>query len=135
VPGLSAINACPARFAVVLVVHGPDIEAVAGDIHHGIFFRARNCEIIARSGQKGRPLYKEENRERRLTCCKPNRALAVHSERHRAFAGRLLKPGESEKALGDKFSLRRLHNKVLATGTVPLEFLGSQVDAWIKSQA
>jgi uncharacterized protein (DUF885 family) len=40
----------------------------------------------------------------------------------------------AKKALGAKFSLRQFHNKVLATGTVPLELLDRQVDAWIKSQ-
>jgi uncharacterized protein (DUF885 family) len=40
----------------------------------------------------------------------------------------------AKKALGDKFSLRQFHNKVLMTGTVPLELLDRQVDAWIKSQ-
>jgi uncharacterized protein (DUF885 family) len=33
-----------------------------------------------------------------------------------------------------KFSLRQFHNKVLTAGTVPLELLDRQVDAWIKSQ-
>ena len=41
---------------------------------------------------------------------------------------------KAKKALGDKFSLRQFHNKVLATGTVPLELLESQVDGWVKSQ-
>ncbi len=41
----------------------------------------------------------------------------------------------AKKALGAKFSLRQFHNKVLMTGTVPLELLDRQVDAWIKSQA
>jgi uncharacterized protein (DUF885 family) len=41
----------------------------------------------------------------------------------------------AKKALGTKFSLRQFHNKVLTMGTVPLELLDRQVDAWIKSQA
>jgi uncharacterized protein (DUF885 family) len=40
----------------------------------------------------------------------------------------------AKKALGTKFSLRQFHNKVLMTGTVPLELLDRQVDGWIKSQ-
>jgi uncharacterized protein (DUF885 family) len=39
----------------------------------------------------------------------------------------------AKKALGAKFSLRQFHNKVLATGTVPLELLDRQVDDWVKS--
>jgi uncharacterized protein (DUF885 family) len=40
----------------------------------------------------------------------------------------------AKKALGDKFSLRQFHNKVLLTGTVPLELLEKQVDGWAKPQ-
>jgi uncharacterized protein (DUF885 family) len=38
---------------------------------------------------------------------------------------------KARKALGDKFSLREFHNVVLNTGTVPLEILERQVDAYI----
>jgi uncharacterized protein (DUF885 family) len=41
---------------------------------------------------------------------------------------------KARKALGAKFSLREFHNKVLTTGTVPLDLLAKQVDAWIQSQ-
>jgi uncharacterized protein (DUF885 family) len=37
----------------------------------------------------------------------------------------------ARKALGDKFSLREYHDVVLDTGTVPLEILERQVDAYI----
>jgi len=40
---------------------------------------------------------------------------------------------KARKALGDKFSLREYHNVVLDTGTVPLEMLERQVDAYIAS--
>ena len=41
---------------------------------------------------------------------------------------------KARKALGDKFSLREYHNVVLNTGTVPLEILERQVDAWIQAK-
>jgi uncharacterized protein (DUF885 family) len=41
---------------------------------------------------------------------------------------------KARKALGDKFSLREFHNVVLNTGTVPLEILERQVDAYIGSK-
>ena len=41
---------------------------------------------------------------------------------------------KARKELGDKFSLREFHNVVLNTGTVPLEILQQQVDAWIKTR-
>jgi len=40
---------------------------------------------------------------------------------------------KAHKALGDTFSLREYHNVVLDTGTVPLEILERQVDAYIAS--
>ena len=38
---------------------------------------------------------------------------------------------KAKKALGDKFSMREYHNAVLRTGTVPLDLLERQVDAYI----
>ena len=40
---------------------------------------------------------------------------------------------KARKALGDRFSLREYHDVVLDTGTVPLEILEGQVDAYIAS--
>ena len=40
---------------------------------------------------------------------------------------------KARKALGDKFSLREYHDVVLDTGTVPLDILERQVDAYIAS--
>jgi uncharacterized protein (DUF885 family) len=39
-----------------------------------------------------------------------------------------------EKALGDKFDLRRFHDAVLGQGAVPLDALEAQIDAWIASE-
>ena len=39
----------------------------------------------------------------------------------------------AKKALGDRFSFTEFHNAVLATGTVPLEILDRQVDAYIRA--
>ncbi len=40
---------------------------------------------------------------------------------------------KAKKALGDKFSLRAFHDVVLNTGTVPLDLLERQVDAYIRA--
>ncbi|MBA3668293.1 MAG: DUF885 domain-containing protein [Sphingomonas sp.] len=40
----------------------------------------------------------------------------------------------SEKALGDKFDLRRFHDAVLGQGAVPLDTLEAQINAWIASE-
>ena len=39
----------------------------------------------------------------------------------------------AQKALGARFSVRDFHNAVLRTGTVPLELLERQIDAFIRS--
>ena len=39
----------------------------------------------------------------------------------------------AQKAMSKKFSLRQFHDQVLTTGSVPLELLDKQIDAWIKS--
>jgi uncharacterized protein (DUF885 family) len=41
---------------------------------------------------------------------------------------------KAKKALGDKFSIQEFHNVILRTGTVPLDILEQEVDAWVKSQ-
>ena len=39
---------------------------------------------------------------------------------------------KARAALGSRFSIREFHTIVLATGTVPLELLERQVDAYIQ---
>jgi uncharacterized protein (DUF885 family) len=41
---------------------------------------------------------------------------------------------KAKKALGDKFNIREYHDVVLDTGSVPLELLERQVDAYIRSK-
>ena len=40
----------------------------------------------------------------------------------------------SEKALGDKFDVRRFHDAVLGQGAVPLDALDTQINAWIATE-
>ncbi len=42
---------------------------------------------------------------------------------------------KAKKAFGERFSLQRFHDAVLDTGTVPLEILERQVDAYIRSDS
>jgi uncharacterized protein (DUF885 family) len=42
--------------------------------------------------------------------------------------------GKAEKTLGPKFDLRRFHDAVLGQGSVPLDTLEAQINAWIASE-
>ena len=42
--------------------------------------------------------------------------------------------GRAEKALGDRFDLRRFHDAVLGQGALPLDTLDAQIEAWIAAE-
>jgi uncharacterized protein (DUF885 family) len=42
---------------------------------------------------------------------------------------------KAKKALGGHFSLQKFHNVVFETGSVPLDLLERQVDAYVRSGA
>jgi len=42
--------------------------------------------------------------------------------------------GRAEKALGERFDLRRFHDAVLGQGAVPLDTLDAQIEAWIAAE-
>ena len=40
---------------------------------------------------------------------------------------------KAEKALGEKFDIRRFHDAILSQGSVPLKVLEEQIDVFIKN--
>jgi uncharacterized protein (DUF885 family) len=38
---------------------------------------------------------------------------------------------EAEKALGTRFDLRELHDRILENGSIPLPVLRARIEAWI----
>jgi uncharacterized protein (DUF885 family) len=41
---------------------------------------------------------------------------------------------KAEKELGNKFDVRRFHDAVLGNGSVPLDALETQIEAWIAAE-
>ena len=78
-----------------------------------------------------------------------NTALSLHDirsevDRYIAWPGQALgyKIGElkirelrahAEKELGDNFDIREFHDALLLQGSVPLDVLSQQIDAWIRN--
>ncbi len=74
-------------FAVVLVIHRPDIKPIAGErIHHGIFAMAGHVEIERPRGDR-RTMDEEEDRPRRLAGLGRAEPLAKHPQGHIALLG------------------------------------------------
>src|SRR6185437_5251891 len=76
-----------AGLAVVLMVHGPAIEPVAGElVHHGIFALAGHVQV-ERPRADRRAVDEEYDRTRRLPRLRRAETLAIHPARNVAFLG------------------------------------------------
>lgn len=90
------------------------------------------------------------SRQQAIDYMASNTALSLHNvtteiDRYISWPGQALsyKIGEltikrlrakAETALGDKFNIRRFHDAVLASGSVPMSILEQQIDDFIKTQ-
>ncbi len=106
----------------------------------------RACRLVVDTGIH----YLGWTREQAIDFMAQNTALSLHNiraevDRYIAWPGQALayKIGElkirelrraAEQALGDQFDVREFHEVVLANGSIPLDVLTAQVEAWIARQ-
>lgn len=90
------------------------------------------------------------SRQKAIDYMRENTALSEHNvvaeiDRYIGWPGQALayKTGElaisrirkeAEERLGDKFDIRRFHDRVLEAGSIPLPLLESRVDEWIEAE-
>src|SRR5580698_2882450 len=115
--------------------YGDDVEGLLGQLDAELF-RARR--LVVDTGLHAKHWTRQQGIDYGIEASEVER-YAVYPGQACSYMMGELKIIEcrerAKKALGAKFSLRQFHNQVLMTGTVPLELLDRQVDAWIKSQA
>jgi len=114
--------------------YGDDVEGLLGQLDSELF-RARR--LVVDTGLHAKRWTRQQGIDYGIEASEVERYAVYPGQACSYMMGELkiLECRErAKKALGAKFSLRQFHNKVLATGTVPLELLDRQVDAWIKSQ-
>ncbi|MCA9213286.1 MAG: DUF885 domain-containing protein [Planctomycetales bacterium] len=104
----------------------------------------RACRLVVDTGMH----YLGWTRQQAIDFMAENTALSLHNirsevDRYIAWPGQALayKTGElkirelrarAEKELGDKFDVREFHDIVLLQGSIPLDILEQNVDAWIR---
>ena len=115
--------------------YGDDIEGQLGQLNSELF-RARR--LVVDTGLHAKHWTRQQGIDYGIETSEVER-YAVYPGQACSYMMGELKIIEcrekAKKAMGGKFSLRQFHNKVLTTGTVPLELLERQVDGWIKTQA
>ena len=74
--------------AVAVVVHGPDVVALARHhVHQRVFALARHAEIVGRARRVRRAVHQEQDRQRLLAGLRRADALAPEIELHAALVG------------------------------------------------
>jgi uncharacterized protein (DUF885 family) len=114
--------------------YGDDVEGLLGALDSELF-RARR--LVVDTGLHAKHWTRRQGIDFGIEASEVER-YAVYPGQACSYMMGELKIIESreraKKTLAGKFSLREFHNKVLMTGTVPLELLQKQVDEWVKSQ-
>jgi uncharacterized protein (DUF885 family) len=113
--------------------YGDDIEGLLGQLYHELF-RARR--LVVDTGLHGMKWTRQQGIDYGIEASEVERYAVFPGQACSYIIGELkiieLRE-KAKKALGDKFSLREYHNVVLRTGTVPLDLLERQVDAYISA--
>jgi uncharacterized protein (DUF885 family) len=115
--------------------YGDDVEGLLGQLDAELF-RARR--LVVDTGLHAKRWTRQEGIDYGIEASEVERYTVYPGQACSYMMGelRILESRDrAKKALGEKFSLRKFHNEVLMTGTVPLELLEKQVDAWAKRQA
>jgi uncharacterized protein (DUF885 family) len=111
--------------------YGDDIEGRLGQLYHEVF-RARR--LVVDTGLHAMKWTRQQGIDYGIEASEVERYAVFPGQACSYMIGELkiieLRE-KAKKALGDKFSLREYHNVVLRTGTVPLDLLERQVDAYI----
>jgi uncharacterized protein (DUF885 family) len=113
--------------------YADDIEGQLGQLYHELF-RARR--LVVDTGLHAMKWTRQQGIDYGIEASEVERYTVFPGQACSYMIGELkiieLRE-KAKKALGDKFSLREYHNVVLRTGTVPLELLERQVDAYISA--
>jgi uncharacterized protein (DUF885 family) len=113
--------------------YGDDIEGVLGQLNYELF-RARR--LVVDTGLHAMKWTRQQGIDYGIESSEVERYTVFPGQACSYMIGELkiveLRE-KAKKALGDKFSLREFHNVVLRTGTVPLDLLERQVDAYISA--
>ncbi|MBV9400705.1 MAG: DUF885 domain-containing protein [Bryobacterales bacterium] len=112
--------------------YGDDIEGLLGELDSELF-RARR--LVVDTGLHAKHWTRQQGIDFGIEASEVERYAARPAQACSYMLGELkiveLRE-KARKALGDKFSIRDYHDLVLDTGTVPLDLLERQVDAFIR---
>lgn len=114
--------------------YGDDIEGLLGQLNYELF-RARR--LVVDTGIHAKKWTRQQGISYGIEASEVERYVVFPGQACSYMMGELKileLRDKARMALGDKFSLREFHNVVLQTGTVPLDILEHQVDAWIRAQ-
>jgi uncharacterized protein (DUF885 family) len=114
--------------------YGDDVEGLLGQLNYELF-RARR--LVVDTGIHAKKWTRQQGIDYGIEASEVERYVVFPGQACSYMMGELkilALRDKARKALGDKFSLREFHNVVLQTGTVPLDILERQVDAWIRAQ-